>query len=420
MKKIISAILLAALLFTGAFAITSSAIFGTGTAVFANDVTMIKTGLLGHKLNFSEADFKSTFAVSDFNSITVTRLPLSTEGMLLIGGRRVKEGQKITRRNTSLLVFVPKDNEVTEARFSFKLDGNVNTETECIIKFIDRINYAPEPPTDSKAAGAVVTQREIAINGKMAAIDPEGDKIEFIVVSYPKNGYIATDKDSGKYSYTPEESFCGYDSFAYVARDEYGNYSPVVSVGIRVIERMSGEVFVDMTGRDEYNAAVAMSAIGVMSGKTLGDDTYFMPEESVSRAEFVSMLLKAYGIKKDTTLGGSHFDDNDEIPTSLVGYVATAERLGIVDGDYRDGKLVFEPNRQITVYEAALIMARLLGLDESDENTVYSNATSVPIFARASISAMLTVGIFDGNTDDYTRAVTRADAASYLYRLISI
>ena len=423
MKKITAIIALSALLSLSVFAITPSALFGGGVEVLANDIKLIKTGLVGQKLCFSDGDFKSAFTITDFDNITVSSLPSSTEGTLLIAGRRVKEGQKIKRRNIAALVFVPASKEITEARFTFKLDSKSAYETECIMKFIDRINYAPLAPKDSEAGLTLVTQADIGIGGKMNAKDPEGDALEYIIVTYPKNGTLTiTDKQTGKYRYTPKNEFTGYDSFTYVVRDEYGNYSDIVTVGVRITARMSSEVFVDMTERDEYNAAVAISALGIMSGKTVGDDTYFCPLETVTRAEFVAMAMKACGIRKDTTLKESFFDDSDEIPTSLLGYVATAEKMGIVDGNLVGGKLLFEPGRAITKYEAAMIMARIVGALDSEEEEKYLDDFSVPIFARSSIGAMLTLGIFssDSDTVDYTESVTRADAANYLYKLISI
>ena len=63
--------------------------FGSGMAVLASQVGMVKTGLLGQKLGFSDADFKSALCITDFDTITVTKIPSSTEGALLLSGRRV-------------------------------------------------------------------------------------------------------------------------------------------------------------------------------------------------------------------------------------------------------------------------------------------------------------------------------------------
>lgn len=419
MKKVLTITTLALLLVSTVFSIIPSALFGTGATVIAEGVTMVKTGLLGKKLTFTDGDFKSAFAITDFGSITVTKLPKSTEGTLLLAGRRVKEGQEIKRRNIASLVFVPASTEVTCASFSFTLSDGAGFETVCQMKFIDKINYAPKIPESKETASSLSTQAEIPLFGKMDAADPEGDTLEFIIVASPKNGsIIVTDKEKGGFKYTPKSDFTGYDKFSYVARDEYGNYSGVMTVGIRVIERMSSEVFLDMKNRPEYNAAVAISAMGIMSSKTVGDDLYFSPDESVTKAEFVAMAMKAYGIKADTPGSVSFFDDNADIPVSLTPYVAKAQRMGIVDGDLTESGLVFEPNRTITKYEAAMIMSRILGASDADETEQYLDEPAVPIFARPSVGAMLTLGIFEEGAD-FTEGVTKAEAAEYLYRMIN-
>ena len=401
--------------------ITGQAFLGTGYALAAGEVKVIKTGLYGQKLTFSDADFKQAYAITDFNTVTIETLPASTEGTLLLAGRRVKAGQTVKRRNLAAMIFVPASAEVTESSFEYTLRyGGVEQAGVCEMKFIDKVNYAPKTPEAKESSLTLKTQSEISVYGRLEGYDPEGDKLEYIIAAYPKNGALTfTDKDAGTYRYTPSGSFTGYDSFTYVVRDEYGNYSEPVEVGIRIVERMSNEVYADMTDRSEYNAAVAMSALGVMSGKTLGDGKYFMPDETVSRAEFVAMAMKAAGMKADTSLSRTFFDDNTDIPVALVSYIATAQRLGIVDGDYTEAGLVFEPNRGITKNEAAKILGSILGLKESEEDSIYFDNATVSHSARSSVAAMFTLGIFEGEVESFsgTDIVTRAEAAEYLYRM---
>ena len=401
--------------------ITGQAFLGTGYALAAAEVKVIKTGLYGQKLTFSDADFKQAYAITDFNTVTIETLPASTEGTLLLAGRRVKAGQTVKRRNLAAMIFVPASAEVTESSFEYTLRyGGVEQAGVCEMKFIDKVNYAPKTPEAKESSLTLKTQSEISVYGRLEGYDPEGDKLEYIIAAYPKNGALTfTDKDAGTYRYTPSGSFTGYDSFTYVVRDEYGNYSEPVEVGIRIVERMSNEVYADMTDRSEYNAAVAMSALGVMSGKTLGDGKYFMPDETVSRAEFVAMAMKAAGMKADTSLSRTFFDDNTDIPVALVSYIATAQRLGIVDGDYTEAGLVFEPNRGITKNEAAKIIGSILGLKESEEDSIYFDNATVSHSARSSVAAMFTLGIFEGEVESFsgTDIVTRAEAAEYLYRM---
>ena len=420
MKKVIIILLLVAVA-VSSMGINASARLGTGYRLVAGEVKVIKAGIIGEKLTFRDSDFKSAYAITDFDSITVNTLPTSNEGTLLLAGRRVKEGQTIKRRNVAALVFVPASRDVSTVSFEFTLK---HSGTECIgvceMKFIDKVNYAPKTPDEREASLSLTTQEDISVYGRLEGSDPEGDKLEYIIAAYPKNGALTIiDGDVGRYRYTPTDGFTGYDSFTYVLRDEYGNYSEPREIGIHIIERMSSEVFSDMHDRSEYNAAIAMSAMGIMSAKTLGDGKYFMPDEVVSRAEFVAMAMKVVGMKADTSLTKTFFDDNKDIPTALVSYVATAQRLGIIDGTLMDTSLVFEPNKGITKNEAAAIISAILGIGTSAEDSEYFYNATVGVTERASVAAMFTLGIFDGEVSDYsgTDTVTRAEAAEYLYRI---
>lgn len=413
MKRLTVSITLVCLLLLTAAAVTAFADFGTGAAVVAGDVSVIRTGLRGQRIVFSDSDIKSALVLTDFKSATITKIPPSTEGALFLGGKRVGEGRVIKRRDVASLSFMPASDEVTESSFSFTVDGYAGgAEIQCILRFIDKVNYAPE----ADDAAIFTTQEEIRVFGNLIATDPEGDAMEYIIVSYPSRGEL-TLYDDGRFSYLPSDRYTGTDKFTYVVRDEYGNYSEPTSVRVKVSERMCDTVYADMTEREEYNAAVAMTAMNVMGGTILGDDVYFMPDIKVTRAEFIAMAMKSRGIKPDTTLTSTFFDDDADIPKALSGYVATAQRIGVAEGDFKDGRLVFAPNEPITHYEAAKIISKLIGAESDGEESVYLDDESIPIWARSSVAAMCTLGVFDGS-ENMTDTITRADTAKILYRII--
>lgn len=423
MKKTISLLVLASTLlsmlcFVG---IESAAFLGTGGAVVAADVSMIKTALIGQKICFTDGDFKSALALPDFDTITITELPLSTEGTLLLSGRRVGKGRVIKRKNLGALVFIPASDTVRECSFKFTVDGYAGgAEIKCIMKFIDKVNYAPEALGDTTGASAINTQQSISVWGNLGATDPEGDKIEYIIVTYPKRGTLTlTEDENGRYCYTPNGNYKGKDKFTYVVRDEYGNYSKPMTVSIKVNERMCDTVYRDMEEREEYNAAVAMTAMGVMSGVQLGDDLYFNPDERITRAEFVAMAMKCAGIKIDTSLAATFFDDDSAISPSLKGYIATAQRTGLIVGDFKDGKLLFSPNEEISRYEAAKILADISGTNAEGEESVFAGDNDIPVWARSGVYAMCSLGVFDSDdTSTLGEKITRADVAEYLYRIL--
>ncbi len=402
-----------------AMGINACAFFGVGAQVVASDVNMIKTGLLGQKIHFTDGDFKSALVLADFDSITITEIPASSEGTLMLNGRRVGKGRVIKRKNLGALVFIPTSPSVTECSFKFTVDGYASgAEIECILKFIDKVNYAPKTVGDTVGASSIITQESISVHGNLSATDPEGDDIEFIVVSYPKKGLITINGDSGKYCYTPYDGYRGKDKFSYVVRDEYGNYSTPMTVSVTVNDRMSDVVYLDMAEREEYNAVIALTAMGVMSGVQVGDGQYFYPDEAVTRAELVATAMKCVGIRADSTLTSTYFDDDGDISEPLKGYIATAQRTGLIVGNFKSGKLLFSPNEEITKYEAAKILSCLINAENNNEESVFNEIPEIPVWSRAGVSAMYTLGIYDSeDMATLSNSISRADLAEYLYRI---
>lgn len=421
MKKALTAILVIATVISAVGTLAVSADFGSGVEVMTSEGELIKTGLFGKKIVFSDTDIKQGLAISDFDSITVTKLPKSTEGTLMLAGRRVGEGSVIRRKNIGALVFIPASKDVKESSFSFTVKPYAdNNDITFKLRFTDKINY--EPKIEDASPTSLMTQRDIASYGKMKATDAEGDKISFIVVSYPEYGTLELlDKASGEFRYTPTKEYVGEDSFSYVARDEWGNFSTLATMTVSVAERKSEVVYQDMKGEKEYNAAVTLSAMGIMSGKIIGDGTYFLPEEEVTKAEFVAMLMKTLGIKADSTLTASYFDDNDKIPPALVSYVATAQKAGYITGSFEKGKLVFKPDEPITSYEAAGIMKNVLGKSATVESDALSDS-AIPVWAREDVYLMCSLGIFDTEFENIEKddVITKRECAAYLFRILSM
>ena len=81
MKKILSLLIAISVMLSVLFcsAIEASAFFGTGAQVVASDVKMIKTGLVGQKITFTDGDFKSALVLSNFDTRTITESPSATE-----------------------------------------------------------------------------------------------------------------------------------------------------------------------------------------------------------------------------------------------------------------------------------------------------------------------------------------------------
>ena len=176
-----------------------------------------------------------------------------------------------------------------------------------------------------------------------------------------------------------------------------------------------------MQHHKEYNSALTLTAMGIMDGKLLGDGTYFMPMSNVTRAEFVTMAMKAAGIEKNSSLTSSYFDDDKDIPTALVGYVATAQKLGIINGKFTDNSLLIRPNEYITKYEAGVIMANILNATVEGDIPVFKDLNTVPVWAQDDIFALCSLGIFEAESEISGDAVlTKAEVAGYLCKMMEL
>lgn len=390
----------------------------TAVDAIASDVTLVKSAKYGESLSFSAADFKKALGVKSLSYVTVTALPAPESGVLRLASLRVAEGQVIRAENLSLLSFTPANELVESAAFSFSCDGYaVGSELTCSIRFADTLGHAPVVAEENAACLSVSTQKSIAVFGVMRATDEDGDALTYEIVSYPKRGVLSViDRESGEYRYTPLGSYTGRDSFTYVARDEYGNYSKTATVSIRVEKPESALVFSDMTDHRAHYAAIMMTQNGVMTGVPEGNNVYFLPENSVSRAEFTVMAMKAAGIAP-LALDATAFEDNADIAKESVAYIATAQACGYVNGILTADGLVFEPNRAITAAEAATMLTNIFAVESDGSLMTFSAESAVPVYARPAVSALAAIGVVSLDGYRAQSPLSRGTAAEMLYKL---
>ena len=412
---------LAALMLLAACALTASAseLLSGAMTVVAEEATMIKGAVAGDTVRFSAADFKQAMGIRRFDGITLTSLPPKETGTLLFGGKDVTVGTTLPRASLVGLTFVPADDKVTEAAFTFTCDAYAGgAEIACTIRFAEKLNEAPTV-SDVAASRLVSTVRGLTAEGTLCATDPEGDAIEFIVVSYPQNGTLTVlDAATGDFRYTPTGSYTGKDEFTFVVRDLYGNYSSPASVRVEVSERGSDLDYADLKASAVFLPALVLAEKNIMPGTLEGDHMFFYPEAGVSRGEFLTMAMKAAGITPREGLANTVFDDNAAIPTGLRPYVATAQEKGYVIGTLADEGLVFRADEEITRGEAAVILARILEADAPASTPLYPDTGDLPGSMRDAVMAMCAMGVYSRNEDGHlaaTEALDRAAAAEMLH-----
>ena len=391
-----------------------------GMNIIANGQQMSKSAMVNNKIVFSADDFEKNMNLSEINSITVTSLPPMTDGCLCVADVAVNVGQTISTQNLNLLNYRPANENVTHTTFKFKVNEN-EYEMTCNLYFLTRENSAPTLLMEDERTFAVSTHQSVRVYGKVLAYDEDGDKLRYEIVTYAKNGVLDFDGSSGEYSYTPTGEYFGEDYFEYVAIDEYGNYSGSQKVSLEVKKRQTDVNFCDMQNHRDHTAVLTMTEMGVMSGTKIGSEIYFMPDKAVSRVDFVAMLLNAIGQKEVETVLDTGFDDDDEIPSSMKGYVKKAREMGLIDGSVNtNGDYLFEPNREITRAEAALVVSRLVNGSVPTVKPTFSDKNEIPAWAHDAIYTLNHLGILQSENGAIAASspLTRSQTAQMLCVLI--
>jgi hypothetical protein len=177
--------------------------------------------------------------------------------------------------------------------------------------------------------------------------------------------------------------------------------------------------FSDVRENDWFKRAVDFIAARDITSGT-GEDK-FSPGMNITRGQFITMLLKAYGIEEEKN---STENFKDEGNTYYTGYLAAAKRLGISDGV---GANMFAPNRQISrqemftmIYNALEVMGQLPNDDRGKSLSDFKDGDKVSPWAKEAAECLIKSGIVSGSSGYLNPAgkTTRGEMAQTLYKLM--
>lgn len=159
-------------------------------------------------------------------------------------------------------------------------------------------------------------------------------------------------------------------------------------------------------------AITELYACGIVNGRSANT---FDPMGEVTRAEFVKMLVLAFG-GFDENASSSFYDSK---PGDWhYGYISTAVSKGLVNG-VGDGS--FGANNIISRQDMAVIIARALGGDTTASESGFSDDYAVSDYAKGAVAFVRDEAIMNGvgeNTFEPLSAVTRAQAAKVIYEIL--
>ena len=189
---------------------------------------------------------------------------------------------------------------------------------------------------------------------------------------------------------------------------ESGNVTRMYTVTVE-----EGVSFSDVTaGAWYYENVMGAAENGYVSGYP---DGTFKPMQSVTRAEFASMIAKAMGYDSDPDAGSAYPDvADDHWAKAAINFCAQND---IING-YDDG--TFQPNKAITRQEAAAILNKAfeLSVKYGVSTDLFPDNSSIAAWASDHVYAAKASGLMKGYEEDGTfrpnNQITRAEAASIL------
>lgn len=190
--------------------------------------------------------------------------------------------------------------------------------------------------------------------------------------------------------------------------------------------------FVDKTFSDIGNHLWAQAAIESLAAREVikgtGHDT-FGPAQNITRADFVTMLVRALDLKGFLDVNDDGKDNenfNDVFGTDYYyEAIGVAKQLSIITGSGNDS---FNPKGEISRQEMFTIAARALTKLEKlqtegnkEQLSSYLDHGSVAEFAANSIAGLLEAGLIegDGNSLHPKAKATRAEVAVFMERLLN-
>ena len=350
---------------------------------------------------FQSGDFSSD---EQMEGICITGLPDSDLGTIMLGQRVLQTGDILTADQIDQMTFVPLLSErdsTAQVTYLPIYPDRVEQATTVTISVKGKTDQAPVA-TDS----SVETYKNMANEGMLKVTDPEGQALTFTVTRQPKRGTI-TIREDGTFLYTPKKNKVGTDSFTYTATDPAGHVSREATVTVQILKPGDAQTYSDTVGSDYRFEAEWLRNTGLFTGEQIGGKSCFQPEKSVSRGEFLTMLVKTLDIEVDENATYTGF--TDEIPSWLRPYLAAALRSGITAG-WPYGE-VFGANQPINGMEAALLTQNALDLTVSTVAGKDEDG-ALPSWAVTAITTLA-----DNGLEVTTEILTRAQTAKLVYQI---
>ena len=341
---------------------------------------------------FTSADFGD--GEEPLSGICITGLPEAHTGTVLLGSRVLCRGDILTAEQVEQMVFCPlktQEDKVAQVTYLPIYETRVEPAAVMTLSIRGREDKAPVAQ-DS----VLETYKNLSNAGKLLASDPEEENLTYTLVRQPRRGSVEIQED-GTFTYTPKKNKVGVDSFTYTAADPAGNVSREATVTVQILKPTDSKQYRDTVSEDCRFSAEWLRSTGLFAGEQIGGELCFQPDKTVSRGEFLAMLVDLLNIPVEEA----------DAPDWVQPYLDAAIRSGLVAGWEPE---CFNMSEAVTGAEAAVALQNALDLPVGHEEIAYGE--EVPVWAATSLAVMAENGL-ELQAD---APMTRGEVAQILYQ----
>ena len=339
------------------------------------------------------------FSDEDLDGICVTGVP--DNGTVRLGERIIRPGDILTAGQVEEMTFTPTATETDGEGVMTYLPIYPDRVEAARTMTIAVLGRQDQPPVAEDSA--METYKNLPNESRLKAEDPEGQPLTYTITRQPRRGTVTVAED-GHFVYEPKKNKVGVDSFTYTAADPAGNVSREATVIVTILKPSQAQQYTDTLGESCRFAAEWMRNTGIFTAEQVSGADCFQPGKTVSRGEFLTMLVSA--LELDVGQAEAVSATEDAAPW-LRPYLAAAMRCGLTVG-LPDG-LLSQAEEPITGAEAAVMIQNALDLTVSTEAEA---GEDVPAWAADAVTTLALHGVdLDANAP-----LTRATAAQTLYQ----
>lgn len=338
--------------------------------------------------------------------------------VLRITGSQVKEPMTFTLRQIEEMTGIA-------TRDIYTGDGVREFEGVVLWKLINEVvglKDGVESPSVRVFSGPnynqILRSNDQLVNG---VLNSQG-KIKNIIVAYAVEGYPLVPNE-GDIGYANNNAYGPLRLIIEESKSMWVKWTDCIVVGTgdyeapKIEDVKNTNIFNDIDNHWAKNEILAMAKNGYVKG----NNSMFRPNDTITRAEFVSMTVRVLGLndeaKESNEASFKDVKDTDWFSKD----VSLATSKGFIKG-YSDN--TFRPNAQITRQEIGTIIGYLLNeniTDEQANDILKTFNDQVPEWAKLSVASAVKSGVIKGLTNDTfggNQNATRAQAAVMLLRYL--